>query len=1026
MGPCVQLRTPWFVRNANLSATVLMLVIHAGFREACLVLWGESSIGDRVPAEPGGHPFSTSYEQLADTLESISVKVPRVEAVSDEVLLPSFDRMPVPSSPLLGREVQGKKAADLRPWQVETLSLRAAAALEFLCLVTGKEMLQSGVMVGVDLAYWAAAMRFAGALVARQQFLPDLVREDGRFCARWRAAYVGRDDDRLHGLIAAMPSAARAITPGVSGAMLLTGFLDSLVDELVRSSSKAVQRFGPGLHDRWIEALHTPNAKVAGADGDLEAFEAQLRAWSRPVALSSAAPYRLCFRLEEPESDDRPLWRVRYFLQARSDPSLLIPAESVWKLKGIKPPFWAEGDFKPREHLLFSLGQASAISPSVEESLRSAAPTRYELDTDGAFEFLNTRAGALEAAGFGVMLPAWWSRKGTRARVSASAHVKSPFHKGSGLSLDELLQFEWQISIGGEEVSLGELRALAAMKAPLVKFRGQWVQMSAQEIQAALDFWKKGTGQITAREAVRIALGAARPPGSVEFAGVSAEGWIGDLIHRLEGHTPFEETPVPEGLNAKLRPYQVRGYSWLAFVREWGLGACLADDMGLGKTIQTLSLIQRDRRAGAARPVLLVCPTSVVGNWQKEAARFTPELSVMVHHGVTRSRGGAFVKQASEHAMVVSSYSLLYRDCEHLKDVKWAGIVLDEAQNIKNPETKQAAAARSLKADYRIALTGTPVENNVGDLWSMMEFLNPGMLGNRAEFKRNFFMPIQSGRDPDAGVRLKKVTGPFVLRRLKTDKSIIDDLPEKQEMKVFCTLTKEQASLYAAVVKDSMDAIKSAEGMKRKGVVLATITRLKQVCNHPAQFLRDNSPLEARSGKLTRLSEMVEEAMSVGDRVLIFSQFAEMGFMLQRHLRETFGRETLFLHGGVPKRQRDQMVERFQDEKDGPPLFILSLKAGGTGLNLTRANHVFHFDRWWNPAVENQATDRAFRLGQTKNVQVHKFVCAGTFEEKIDQMIEQKKEIAANVVGTGEGWLASLSTSQLKDLFALQRAAVAE
>lgn len=1003
-----------------------MLVLHAAFRERSLVLWGESSIAGRVRAEAGVHPFSASYEQLADALESIGLKVPRVEAVSNEVLLPSLDAMPVRSSPLLGKEAQGKKAVALRPWWVETLSLRAPAALELLCLTTGKEMLETGVMAGADLAYWAAAMNFAGALVARQQFLPDLVREDGRFCARWRAVYLGRDDDRLHGLIAAMPHAARAITPGVSAAMLLTGFLDLFVDELIRSSSKAVQRSGPGLHDRWIEALHTPKAKVTGADEDLEAFEAQLRAWSRPLALSSAAPYRLCFRLEEPESDDRPLWRVRYFLQARRDPSLLIPAESVWKLKGMKPPVWAEGDFKWREHLLFSLGQAAAISPRVEESLRSATPIHHELDTNGAFEFLNTSAGALEEAGFGVMLPAWWSRKGTRARVSAGAHVKSPFQKGSELSLDELLQFEWQISIEGEEVSLRELRALAAMKAPLVRFRGQWVQMSAQEIQAALQFWKKDTGQITAREAVRIALGAARPPGSVEFTGVSAEGWIGDLIQRLEGHAPFEEVSVPEGLHAKLRPYQVRGYSWLAFVREWGLGACLADDMGLGKTIQTLSLIQRDRRAGEARPVLLVCPTSVVGNWQKEAARFTPELSVMVHHGVTRSRGDAFVKQASEHAMVVSSYSLLHRDFEHLKDVPWAGIVLDEAQNIKNPETKQAAAARSLNADYRIALTGTPVENNVGDLWSMMEFLNPGLLGTRSEFKRNFFVPIQSGRDPEAAVRLKKITGPFVLRRLKTDKSIIEDLPEKQEMKVFCILTKEQASLYAAVVKDSMDAIKSAEGMKRKGVVLATITRLKQICNHPAQLLRDNSPLQGRSGKLARLSEMVEEGMSVGDRVLIFSQFAEMGFMLQRHLEETFGRETLFLHGGVPKKQRDQMVERFQEEIDGPPVFILSLKAGGTGLNLTRANHVFHFDRWWNPAVENQATDRAFRLGQTKNVQVHKFVCAGTFEEKIDQMIEQKKEIAANVVGTGEGWLTELSTSQLKDLFALQRTAVAE
>ena len=396
-----------------------MFVIHAGFLDRCLVLWGESSIGDGIPARPGVHPFSASYEQLAEILESISVKAPRVEVVSHEVLLPSFDKTPVPSSPLLGTEVHGKKASDLRSWQVETLSLRPAAALEFLCLTAGKEMLQPGVMAGVDLAYWAAAMRFAGALVARQQFLPDLVREDGRFCARWRAVYVGRDEDRLHGLVAAMPHAARAMTPDVSGSILLTEFLDSLVDEIVRSSSKAVQRSGPGLHDRWIEALHTPKAKITGADGDLEAFEAQLRAWSRPVAFSSAAPYRLCFRLEEPESDERPLWRVRYFLQARSDPSLLIPAESVWKLKGTKPPVWAKGDFKPREHLLFSLGQASAISPRIEESLRSAAPTGYELDTDAAFEFLNTTAGALEEAGFGVMLPAWWSRKGTRARVSA-------------------------------------------------------------------------------------------------------------------------------------------------------------------------------------------------------------------------------------------------------------------------------------------------------------------------------------------------------------------------------------------------------------------------------------------------------------------------------------------------------------------------------------------------------------------------------------------------------------------------------
>ena len=308
----------------------------------------------------------------------------------------------------------------------------------------------------------------------------------------------------------------------------------------------------------------------------------------------------------------------------------------------------------------------------------------------------------------------------------------------------------------------------------------------------------------------------------------------------------------------------------------------------------------------------------------------------------------------------------------------------------------------------------------------MMEFLNPGLLGTRAEFKRNYYLPIQSGRETAAAAQLRKITGPFILRRMKTDKAIISDLPQKLEMKVFCTLTKEQASLYAAVVKESMDALLSAEGIKRKGLVLATLARLKQICNHPAHFLRDNSPLPGRSGKLARLTEMVEEAMSVGDRVLIFSQFTEMGSILQRHLQETFGRETFFLHGGVPKKQRDRMVTRFQEEPDGPQLFLLSLKAGGTGLNLTRASHVFHFDRWWNPAVENQATDRAFRIGQQKNVQVHKFVCAGTLEEKIDEMMEQKKEVAANVIGTGESWLTELSTSQLKEMFTLRKTAVAE
>jgi SNF2 family DNA or RNA helicase len=417
---------------------------------------------------------------------------------------------------------------------------------------------------------------------------------------------------------------------------------------------------------------------------------------------------------------------------------------------------------------------------------------------------------------------------------------------------------------------------------------------------------------------------------------------------------------------------------------------------------------------------------SVVGNWKKEAERFTPELPVLVHHGLKRSRGSAFAKEAKKQALVLTSYSLLHRDLALFQKVAWAGVILDEAQNIKNPQTKQAQAARALTAEHRVALTGTPVENHVGDLWSIWQFLEPGFLGSQAEFRRRFFVPIQVQHDAEAAAGLKRLTGPFLLRRLKTDKAIIADLPDKLEMKVFCNLTREQTSLYAAVVEDLDRGIKGAEGIQRKGLVLGALSKLKQVCNHPAHFLGDNSAIAGRSGKLARLTEMLEEVLQAGDRALVFTQFTEMGEILRRHLQETFGREVPFLHGGASRTQRDRMVARFQAGSGGPHIFLLSLKAGGTGLNLTAANHVFHFDRWWNPAVEDQATDRAFRIGQARNVQVHKFLCVGTLEEKIDEMIERKKGVASQVVGTGEAWLTELSDEELRDVFALRQEAMGE
>ncbi len=456
----------------------------------------------------------------------------------------------------------------------------------------------------------------------------------------------------------------------------------------------------------------------------------------------------------------------------------------------------------------------------------------------------------------------------------------------------------------------------------------------------------------------------------------------------------------------------------------------VANNILCHNTIQTITLLLHEReRLGATAPTLLVCPTSVVGNWIRELQRFAPSLRVMAHRGSERQHGAAFTEAVDAHDIVLTSYPLLVRDRDDFGERAWGTVVLDEAQNIKNASAKQSQAARALHADNRVALTGTPVENRLSDLWSIMAFLNPGYLGSEAAFRRELALPIERTGDPQARERLRRLTTPFILRRLKTDKSIISDLPDKQETKEYCSLTPEQATLYQAVVDEALGEIEGSEddgnAISRRGQVLAMLMKLKQVCNHPAQFLHDGSAVAGRSGKLRRLEELLEEIYASDDRALVFTQFAEMGTMLQQYLQQRFYDDILFLHGGTPARERDTMVRRFQ-ARGGPRVFLLSLKAGGTGLNLTAANHVVHFDRWWNPAVENQATDRAFRIGQTRNVQVHNFMCGGTLEEHIDELIESKRALAESVLGADEGWLTELSTAQLRDLVALRQTDVEE
>ena len=1018
----------------------MIIVLHLSYYKGSWLVWGETSPADEKAAGRGrkrkkkageveASLFDVSAGLLGNALALAGIEIGTVEKNSRmmEAWLPTASGRVAASSRVVAEPPESQEQMDLQPWKVTTVALSATQAVSLLAACMGRRTLAPGVVVSRDAAYWIQVLRLAGSLVARERFLPGIAKTGKKYCACWEPVLTGDDLGRLRILSEAMPSACRAVTekgllPAAAPLAVVTEAVGAFVDAVVRAGAgvlPAAPLGRTGLHDRWLAALQAQEGNLEDTEANLAGFAAQVKEWQRKVYYLSNAPFRFCFRLEEPSTGEK--WAVRYLLQAADDPSLLVPVEEAWQARGKKAQPFKNRNVSVRELVLTALGQVAGLCPHIEESLRTPVPQGYTLDNEGAYEFLTEKAPLLEQSGFVLQVPAWWTKKSARTGLTAKARLNpAKMQAPAGLTSDRVIAFDWEIALGEEVLTEQELEMLAEMKSGLVKLRGRWVAVDAAGIRTFLAERQKGEKLLTAGEAVRLALGAVRSPGGLVFAGLEAEGWLRDLLDRLEGHAPWQEIPPPSGFQGQMRPYQLRGYSWLDFLCQWGFGACLADDMGLGKTIQTLALLQHYREKGEKRPALLVCPTSLVGNWLKEAARFTPGLSLLVQHGSDRIKEiNKFARAAEDQAVVLTSYGLLHRDHELFRQVRWSGIILDEAQNIKNAGTRQAQAACALQAGYRVALTGTPVENNVGDLWSLMQFMNPGLLGSQAGFKRDFFFPIQVNRDDKAAQKLKRLTGPFILRRVKTDKSIIDDLPDKMEMKVYCTLTREQASLYAAVVKEVEEGLDKVEGMERRGLILSALSRLKQICNHPAQFLKDNSALAGRSGKMQRLTEMCEEILEMGERALIFTQFAEMGEILRRHLMETFGCQVLFLHGGVPSKERNQMVELFQDES-GPPLFILSLKAGGTGLNLTRAGYVFHFDRWWNPAVEDQATDRAFRIGQTKHVQVHKFVVAGTVEERIDEMIERKKEVAGRIVGSGEGWLTELSTNELKEIWALR------
>jgi len=1042
-----------------------MMVIHGIWAYGALSLWAEDSGGPatarprpgRPSRAPRPHPFAGGLDVLTDVVGELAGQAADLarKAVEDELTLrlPAVADGPL-CSPALIREPGAEPSrpaarAVLASWRVPALTFEPASALELLEAFGETGSGSSRAVLGGSVFYLAALARQAADLAARGRILPGLAADEtGCYAARWRPVLTGADAQRARDLAAAMPPVCRAIDGGGEpSAQVLTDMLGALADAAARARLAADPGFGlvpprrgrrPAripVAERWAAALTGADAQVSAATSQDEAQAAELAAaleqW-RATAQAPAGPVRTCFRLVEPREADPSAWAVEFALQSTDDPSLLLPAADIWSRSAASG--WAAAGIKhPEEDLLAGLGAASRLFAELDQGLRTAAPTAVRLDTEGALRFLKQTGPLLSAAGFGVLLPDWSSgmRKSrlgvkmtTRARRTAGGAPAAEPKFG----LADLVDFRYELAVGDQPLDPAELEELARLKVPLIRLRGQWVELDDRHLQAALKFLQRNrTGTMEAAEALRDGLRSVDD--DLPVTAVDADGWLGDL---LSGQAEQRLAPVttPASFRGELRPYQQRGLAWLSFLGGLGLGAVLADDMGLGKTTQTLALLAKELEEpgeGAARaPTLLVCPMSLVGNWQREAARFTPDLTVHTHHGAGRLAGEDLASALNAADLVITTYGLAVRDAEALSQVQWSRVVCDEAQNIKNAATRQAQAVRALPARARIALTGTPVENRLTDLWSIMEFAGPGLLGPAQRFRARYVVPIERAGDCDAAQRLRQLTGPFILRRQKTDKTIISDLPDKLEMKVWCNLTPEQASLYQATVSDMLARIEAAgDGIERRGLVLATMAKLKQVCNHPAHLLGDGSRLDGRSGKLARLEEICDEVIAEGDKALCFTQYAEFGRMLQPYLASRLGCPVLYLHGGTPKKLRDAMVSEFQDATD-PSLFLLSLKAGGTGLNLTAASHVIHVDRWWNPAVEDQATDRAFRIGQRKDVQVRKFVCVGTVEERIDSMIEEKKALAERVVGTGEGWLTELSVADLREVIALSPDAVSE